>query len=104
MKDWIINNRITKLFIILLHYGSGQQSEQVSEQVLTYRNKVLDYCFEPKTAKEIRKYINLKSRNYVNDKIIKPLISLGKLQYTNYKNHVSNQKYITIKDVDKNDR
>ena len=40
--------------------------------------------------------INIKSRNYVNDNIIKPLIVEGILDYTNKKHlNASNQKYKT---------
>ena len=42
--------------------------------------------------------LNIKSRNYVSNNVIKPLIKLGLLDYTN-KNHssASNQKYVAIK-------
>ena len=75
-----------------------QVSEQVSEQVLKYRKLVVEYCSSPKSAKEIREFLNIKSRNYVNDNILKPLINAGLIEYTN-KNHInaSNQKYKTIK-------
>lgn len=56
----------------------------------------LNYCNSPKSAKEIREYLNIKSRNYVNDNIIKPLICEGLLEYTNKKHaSASNQKYKT---------
>ena len=73
-----------------------QVSEQVSEQVLNQRKMTIDYCKIPKTAKQIREYLNIKSRNYVRDNIINPLIMSDKLEYTN-KLHVnaSNQKYQT---------
>jgi hypothetical protein len=56
----------------------------------------LEFCKLPKTAKEIRDYLNIKSRNYISTNIIKPLINEATLEYTN-KNHInaSNQKYIT---------
>lgn len=77
---------------------SVQVSEQVSDQVKQYIKLVLEYCNEPKTAKQIREYLNLKSRSYVSNNIIKPLMELGYLEYTN-KQHpsASNQKYITKK-------
>ena len=73
-----------------------QVTEQVSEQVLEYRRQVIDFCILPKSARQIREYLNIKSRNYVSDNIIKPLIKNGKLEQTN-KNHLnaSNQKYKT---------
>ena len=75
-----------------------QVSEQVSEQVLKYRELVTDFCITPKTAKEIREYLKIKSRNYVSDNIIKPLIKAKMIDYTNSEHpNASNQKYITIK-------
>ena len=79
--------------------NSMQVSEQVSVQVSTFIFKykeLLEYCKTPKSAKEIRDYLQLKSRNYVNNKILKPLIRLNLLEYTNkQKINSSNQKYIT---------
>lgn len=71
-----------------------QVSEQVSEQVLEYRKQIIEYCKTPRSAKQIREYLSIKSRNYVSDNIIKPLLNEGKLDYTN-KIHLnaSNQKY-----------
>ena len=62
---------------------SEQVSKQVSEQVLKYRKLTLKYCLMAKSAKEIRDYLNLKSRNYVSDNIIKPLLKEKLLEYTN---------------------
>ena len=68
---------------------SEQVNEQVSEQVLNnverYKIMVLNFCIEPKSAKEIWEFLNLNSRNYVSDKIIKTLLIEGKLDYTNKK-------------------
>ena len=66
--------------------------------------ETLAYCIEPKTAKEIREHLKLTSKRYVAYNIIKPLISDGKLEYTN-KNSINarNQKYQVVKQYDKND-
>ena len=75
-----------------------QVSEQVSEQVLKNRKLVVKYCSSQKTAKEIREFLNIKSRNYVNTNILKPLINAGLIEYTNKKHiNASNQRYITVK-------
>jgi len=75
---------------------SGQQGGQQAT-IEYHKNKVLEYCYEAKTAKEISEYLNINSRQYISTNIIKPLINEGKLNYTN-KNSVNakNQKYITI--------
>ena len=77
---------------------SGQASGQVSGQVTEYQKLVLNYCMTPKSTQEIKNYLGLKSRRYVREKIIKPLIENNYLDYNN-KNHIkaNNQKYITIK-------
>ncbi len=85
----------------VVHSGqeSGQESGQVSgqeSQVLKYQKKVLEYCATPKSMVEIKTYLNINSRRYVREKIIKPLIDDGFLSYTNKNNiNASNQKYIT---------
>ena len=59
-----------------------------------YQNMILEFCKEPKTAVEIKKYLKIKSRQYVSSKIIKPLINAGSLEYTNKLNiNARNQKY-----------
>lgn len=80
---------------------SGQQDgPQSGQQTLVeeYKAKVLEYCKEPRYAKEIKEYLHIKSRQYISTNIIKPLINAGKLEYTN-KNSVNakNQRYVTKK-------
>ena len=60
--------------------------------------KVLEFCTEPKSIKEILKFLNLKSREYLRKNIIVPLIKSGDLKYTNEKSiNASNQKYVRRK-------
>ena len=54
-----------------------------SQLTINLRIKVLKYCKEPRTTKEIMEYLNITSKRYVAYGIIKPLISAGKLEYTN---------------------
>ena len=76
---------------------SGQQSGQQITQIEEYQEKVLNYCIEPKTAKEIGEYLQIKSRQYISSNIIKPLINEDRLRYTNEKSvNARNQKYITV--------
>lgn len=79
-------------------YIEKQLVKHQTDLLKKYQDSVLKYCITPKSAKEIRNFLNLKSRHYVNNKILKPLIDLNLLEYTN-KNHVrsSNQKYIAKK-------
>lgn len=61
------------------------------------RNKVVEFCREPKTSDEIRKYIGIETKSVLSRNIIKPLIKSKRLDYTN-KNSVNakNQKYISL--------
>ena len=81
-------------------YTNAQDGEQVSEQVnktiAQYMDMLIDFCKEPKTAKEISVFLGISSRSYISRKIIKPLINKGILEYTNKKSaNASNQRYIT---------
>lgn len=73
-----------------------QQSGQQQLSIEKYKNKLLEFCIEPKTAKEIKQFLKINSRQYISSNIIKPLIDEGKLDYTNKKSiNAKNQKYIT---------
>lgn len=77
---------------------SGQQNNNKNLNLTTndYQNMILEFCKEPKIAVEIKKYLKIKSRQYVSSKIIKPLINAGSLEYTNKLNiNACNQKYKT---------
>ena len=80
---------------------SGAQSgAQSGQQILLSGTqiKVLEYCNEAKSAKEIKEYLDIASKRYVGEKVLKPLIDLGMLEYTNKNNYKArNQKYITVK-------
>ena len=71
---------------------NDDDSGQVENQRL-----ILDFCKEEKSTKEIMLYLGLSSRSYIREKLIKPLINVGKLEYVN-KKHInsSNKKYKTI--------
>ena len=83
---------------ITIDQVSDQVGDQVGDQVLKYQQIVLEFCKTPKSTSEIMIQLGLKSRRYVREKIIKPLIEKNLLEYTN-KNHInaSNQKYIISK-------
>ncbi len=94
------NGLVTKYGSITNIENLGQQSGQQSGQQTTienYKQKLLEYCIQAKTAKEIKEYLNIRSRQYISTYLIKPLIKEGKLDYTN-KNSINarNQKYISL--------
>lgn len=77
-----------------------QSATQRATQTNNYeemRNKVVEFCREPKTSDEIRKYIGIETKSVLSRNIIKPLIESKRLDYTN-KNSVNakNQKYISL--------
>lgn len=70
--------------------------EQKDEDFL--RSIVLKYCLIPRTAREICDKLGNLPKRYVANNIIKPLINIGKLEYTNKKCvNAKNQKYKTKK-------
>ena len=78
---------------------SGQQTGQQNSELKKYKLMILEFCTEPRTAKEISNYIKIKSRQYISSNFIKPLIDEGKLEYTNKKSiNARNQRYVTVRD------
>lgn len=77
---------------------TGTQTGTQTGNSDTINNKILEYCIEPRTAKEIRDYIGISSKSYVAASILKPMIDSKELEYTN-KNSINarNQKYVTRK-------
>jgi ATP-dependent DNA helicase RecG len=88
--------------------GTDQVNEQVSEQ---YKNKffqelmgpidsmvkVVDFCKEPKSLKEIMSFLNLKHRPTFVKKVLKPLLDRNLLQMTiPGKPNSKYQKYIAV--------
>ena len=60
-------------------------------------NLILEFCKEPKSAKEIMKYIRLRHRPTFIYDYLNPLLEKGKLQMTvPDKPKSRNQKYVTI--------
>ena len=79
---------------------SDTQSGQQNNKYIVLSDKILEFCKTPKTAKEIKDYLNLKSRQYISSNLIKPLITQGKLEYTNKKSiNARNQKYVTVNKI-----
>jgi ATP-dependent DNA helicase RecG len=60
--------------------------------------KLLEFCKEPKTRVEIQEFLDIKSRSYLNQKIMRPLIEEGSLKLTIPDKPTSkNQKYYSNK-------
>lgn len=80
---------------------TGQQTGQQNGLLERYRQEVINFCKKPKTSQEIRDYLKISSRTYISTNIIKPLIDMKKIEYTN-KNSINakNQKYVTVQDSD----
>ena len=75
----------------------GSQSV-INIEIDEIKQKVLNYCQIAKSSKEIKKYIVFSSKTYVAENIVKPLIKVGMLKYTNNKSiNARNQKYLTVK-------
>ncbi len=81
--------------------GGAQSTSQGGAQNINKKIiliKILEFCKEPKTAVEIRSYLGIKSKRYVSEELIRPLIKGKLLGHTNKKSiNARNQKYITIK-------
>lgn len=57
--------------------------------------KILDYCSEPRSTKEILSYMGLSNKQHLHKTYIKPLLAAGKLKMTiPDKPNSRNQKYI----------
>ena len=62
----------------------------------THQDKILEFCREPRTTKEIMAFLELKDRRNFYLKYMRPLLDSGKLQMTiPDKPNTKNQKYIT---------
>lgn len=89
--------------MVMSEYQQNEQSGQQKVSNEVYKNMLLEYCIIPRTAKEISQYLDIKSRQYISTKLIKPLINEGKLAYTNKNSaNARNQKYMTIQDHEAN--
>lgn len=62
----------------------------------THQDKILEFCKEPRTTKEIMAYLGLKDRRNFYLKYMRPLLDSGKLQMTiPDKPNTKSQKYVT---------
>jgi Fic family protein len=74
--------------------AAEQVTEQVTEQV-GRKEKILEFCAEPKTREEIQAFVGITHREHFRAKILKPLLESGKLKMTiPDKPNSRNQKYV----------
>ncbi len=74
-----------------------QDTPQVTPQDKTF-SKILEFCIEPKTRREIAAHLGLKDLNHLNEAYLKPLITKNKLALTLPNKPTSrNQMYFTVK-------
>lgn len=56
----------------------------------------MKFCIVPKSISEICNMLNLNSKSYVREKVLRPLIEKGYIDITNKNSrNAKNQKYIT---------
>ena len=80
--------------------GGQSISDQVSDQVRNndVMTKILGFCEIARTKKEISEYIGYKNLTYMTRTFIKPLLEVGKLEYTIPEKPQSRlQKYVAKK-------
>lgn len=96
-------NETRDYFITTIFIHDGFENEIKKQSAIhqdtnqdTHQDKILEFCREPKTTKEIMAYLGLKDRRNFYLKYMKPLLDNGKLQMTipDKPNH-KNQKYIS---------
>ena len=74
--------------------ASEQVNEQDTEQV-TRGEKILEFCFVPRTRDEIQEFVGISHREHFRAKILKPLLDTGQLRMTiPEKPNSRNQKYV----------
>mgnify|MGYP000410507727 CR=1 FL=1 len=79
---------------------SDQVSEQVSEQVSDQVKRILLYCIEPKTKREICGHFGYSSQTFFTKKYLRQLLDDGLLKMTiPEKPNSRNQKYQTVKKI-----
>ena len=60
--------------------GQVENDEQITNSDDDKIKSLLEYCkAEPHSAKEIQEFLNIKSRRYVREKLLQPLLDAGKL-------------------------
>lgn len=92
LPDPVFENRRNEFVVILYN-----QVREVPEQKAKPDETLLDFCEEPRSRKEIARFLGIKTASYAMDRYIKPLLEEGKLEMTiPEKPKSTHQKYKTV--------
>ena len=80
----VIEGNIFKTIIPLVLLSGEHDSEHDSEhdEIQIKSRKVLEFCKNPKTRAEIQDFLSIKSRSYISQNILNPLIKKDLLLLT----------------------
>lgn len=88
-------NETRDYFITTIFIHEGFEMK-IKNQSTNHQDKILEFCKEPKTTKEIMSYLGLRDRRNFYLKYMRPLLGSGKLQMTISDGpNTKNQKYVT---------
>lgn len=95
MKEWGLMEPVFKEgrneFIVILY------NKEISLEEDPVYKKILEFCKEPRSRKEISQFLNIKTTAYAYSKYIEPLVKSGKLLLKIKDTPTSkNQKYYTL--------
>lgn len=93
LPEPVFENRRNEFVVILYNEQKMQGSEMRSEE-----ESILEYCKTPRSRDDIKKFLKLKTWNYIMKQWIQPLLKEGRLQLTMpEKPRSKQQRYYTIK-------
>jgi len=84
------NSDLTTDQVTDLTSGQVETNQKFSQK----QHEILSFCKQPQSMKAIQAYLNLTSRSYIREKLLKPLIEADLLVMTNPNPKASNQQYV----------
>lgn len=98
LPEPVFENRRNE-FVVILYNGRKVEEIVDTSKVDEQPKTLLEFCKEPKSRREIADFLNLKTKAYVTEQYIKPLLKEGKLAMTiPEKPRSTLQKYKTVKE------
>lgn len=86
--------KITQWFVKSTNFEVSTHSRTVKEINFAI-SRAKDFCATPKSAKQIREFLGIKSRYIFNNEVLQPMLNMKILMPTNPANpHAANQKYV----------